>query len=132
MARRYLQTTLPIRVAVDAITSEGGMSAQLQQLSIFDLQSGIRGRDAGIERVISNNECFSSTMRGIARLIARRKGIVSSDDLREMASAYGIRPNHENAWGGIFRGNEWQAVGFIQSALPSNHGRFVRSWKLKV
>ena len=108
------------------------MSAQLQQLSIFDLQAGIRGRDDGIERVIGNNECFATTMRGIARIIARRRGIVTSDDLREIASQYGIQPNHENAWGGIFRGKEWVCAGFIKSKLPSNHARTIRTWRLRV
>lgn len=107
------------------------MSAQFNQMSIFDLSAGIRGRDAGIEKVISNNECFAATMRGIARLIARRRGIVSSDDLREMAVQYGIQPNHENAWGGIFRGTEWECVGFMRSKLPSNHARTIRTWRLK-
>lgn len=107
------------------------MSAQLQQLSIFDLPSGIAGRDAGILQVISNNQCFVSTMKGIARLLARRRGVVSSDDLRKMATEYGVRPNHENAWGAIFRGKEWQAVGFIKSKLPSNHARMIRTWRLK-
>lgn len=101
------------------------------QLSIFDLQSAIHARDQGIARIIDNNGTFVETMRGIARLIARRRGIVSSDDLRKVATDYGITPNHENAWGAIFRGNEWVAAGSIQSQIPSNHGRLIRTWRLK-
>jgi len=101
------------------------------QLSIFDIGSGLKGRDDGISQIISNNECFIATMRGIARIIARRKGIVNSDDLREVANEYGVKPKHSNAWGGIFRGSEWECAGRVKSKLPSNHAREIRSWKMK-
>ena len=101
------------------------------QMSIFDLGAGVRGLDAGIESVISNNECFVATMRGCARIIARRKGAVSCDDLRQLAGEYGIQPNHENAWGGIFRGGEWVPVGRIKSKVPSNQAREIKTWALR-
>jgi hypothetical protein len=110
------------------LSGDNPMSAQL---SIFDINAGIHGRDSGIEAVISSNECFVSTMRGIARIIVRRKGVVTSDDLREIARDHGIVPKHENAWGGIFRGNEWECVGFMKSKLPSNHARTIRTWRMR-
>ena|SRR3990167_451308 len=101
------------------------------QLSIFDISSGVHGRDAGIAQVISRNECFVSTMRGIARILARRRGVVNMDDLREIANEYGIVPNHQNAFGGIFRGQEWEIAGYTQSKIPSNHARRIATWRLK-
>ena len=100
------------------------------QLSIFDLDAGIRGRDAGILQVISNNECFVATARGIARILARRHGIVSCDDVRKILSEYGVSPKHGNAFGAIFRTKEWKCVGRSPSKIPENHGRYISTWRL--
>lgn len=101
------------------------------QLSIFDLYAGVQGKDNGIQQIVDNNPTFVKTMQGVARLIARRRGVVCSDDLREVASQYGIAPKHENAWGGIFRGKNWIKVGTVRSRIPSNHAREIKSWALR-
>jgi len=101
------------------------------QISIFDISAGRHARDAGIARIIDTNATFVETARGIARLLARRIGVVCMDDVRKVLNDYGITPKHQNAFGAVFKGDEWVAVGWKQSEIPSNHGRPVRSWKLK-
>lgn len=103
----------------------------MSQLSIFDLPSGIRGRDEGIARIVDTCETYVETARGVARILARRRGVVSSDDVREVLTEYGIEAPHPNAIGAIFKGKEWHPVGWMQSKIPSNHGRVVRSWSLR-
>ena len=115
--------------------TDQGISRLMQQLTQqpvlnFDAATAVRARDAGIEKVIGNNESFVKTMRNIARLIVKRRGIVCSDDLRQIADDYGIEPLHRNAWGGIFSGKDWQCVGFVKSTLSTNNYRTIRTWRL--
>lgn len=101
------------------------------QLSIFDIQSGMKARDEGIAKIIDSCGTYVETARGVARLICRRKGIVSMDDVREVLSAHGVTAPHPNAIGAVFKGNEWVPVGFMKSKVPSNHARTIRTWRLK-
>ena len=100
------------------------------QLSIFDLSSGEKGRDAAIEQLIQKNKTFVEVMREIARMLAKRKTLISTDDLREIASEYGITPETSNkSYGAIFN-KEFEAVGFIKSKIPTSHARPIRTWRL--
>lgn len=87
-----------------------------------------QARDAGLSKVAENAQCFVETMRSIARGISRKKGNVSTDDLREIAEARGIEPHHPNAWGAIFKESGWLCIGRKQSARTSNHAREIRVW----
>lgn len=92
---------------------------------------GMAQKQLGLDLVENNNQVFIGTMRSRARDLARRDGSVTTDDLRGEAIALGIEPEHPNAWGAIFKGREWQAVGYESSVHPSNHGRVIRRWSLK-
>jgi hypothetical protein len=44
----------------------------------------------------------------------------------------GLRPDLlGNAWGSIFRGKEWECIGWRKSTRVSNHARAIRIWRLK-
>lgn len=99
------------------------------QLGLWD--GGERERDAGVAKVETNERSFVERMRSHAATVARVNGNVSSDDLRRYAKAVGIKPNHPNAWGSIFRGGMFEQIGYRRSMLRSNHGRQIRVWALK-
>lgn len=92
---------------------------------------GAAQKQLGLALVERNNPNFVETMRSRARVLARRNGAVTSDDLRGEAIALGVEPAHPNAWGAIFRGKEWALEGFEPSVHPSNHGRTIRRWSLR-
>jgi len=70
-------------------------------------------------------------MREYARDFAARTGTVTADDLRLEAVRRGIKPHHHNVWGAIFRGREFEQVGWAKSALVTNHAHQNRVWRLR-
>ena len=94
-------------------------------------QLGLDLRDRGLDSVEGNSMTFQEQMRAEAIRICRLKGWVDSDDLREYAEAEGIEPHHKNAWGAVFRGNDWVTVGITNSRVPTNHARLIRRWAYK-
>jgi len=92
--------------------------------------NGKQLKEQGQIRVEVNNQEFVDAMRFNARLIAKQNGSVSTDDLRAVADRLNLKPKHPNCWGSIFRGKEFQPLGFIQSKIPSNHARVIREWEV--
>lgn len=101
----------------------------MNQADLFDRKTATAHKDAGIETVREHNSDFIAMMQATARNISQAVGSVTSDDLRRAAQNYGIEPRHQNAWGAIFRGKEWMAIGYTKSTLVSNHARTIRVWK---
>ena len=87
-------------------------------------------KQLGLDLVEENNANFVETMRSEARMIARRQGYVTTDDLRPRAKALNMTPKSPNAWGAIFRGKEWKPKGMKKSAWVTNHGRKITIWIL--
>jgi hypothetical protein len=102
------------------------MNQAQPQLNLF---RGQQEQSAGIDRVARHNASFIEIMRGVAKRISLERGSVRIDDLRQFASERGLVPIHPNAWGGVFRGPEWQMVGREKSSVVSNHAREVKVWK---
>ena len=87
-------------------------------------------RDEGIQCVTSKNGRWLHLMRLRARSVAISKGSVTADDLRSYADLLPLKPTHRNAWGGIFRGDEWKPVGYVNSTKLANHARKLVEWRL--
>ena len=86
----------------------------------------------GQDSVASHNGDFLDAMRSLAYEVCKRNGVVTSDDLRRGADTMGIAPDHQNAWGAIWRGNKFIKTGkYIASRIPSNHSRMIAEWRLK-
>ena len=80
---------------------------------------------------ISNAEFLAAIRKQAVRIASRRKArSLTIDDLRNYAHQRGIAPRHPNAWGAVFRGQEWRSVDYRCSGIPSNHGRRVCVWRL--
>ena len=103
------------------------MSAQL------DL--ALAERDAGIAKVAAKNQTFVATMRGTARQIARKKGTVCADDLREWLKQHPEigEPSSYNAMGAIFcRNPDFELAGYKLSEQVQGRGNLQRIWRLRV
>jgi hypothetical protein len=99
-----------------------------------DPLAGVTGEEfkrEGQERVENNNPRFVDLVRAKAREIVRERGVVWVDELRTWAAESGLEPKHCNAWGAVFKGEEWESCGMQKSAVPSNRARMVRVWRLK-
>ena len=97
----------------------------------LDLLAGEEARDRGIHLVAINGAAFLERARAAARSMAEMFGEVSCDDIREWASVEGIKPHHRNVWGALFADSAWVCVGRRPSRLVSNHGREIKTWRLR-
>jgi hypothetical protein len=98
---------------------------------IQQLELAIKYRDAGIAAISARNQTFLETVRGAARMICRRHGTVTADDVRKWADENGIEPTGKNAWGAVFKSRDFVAVGFTTSRQVQGHGNLQRVWALR-
>ena len=96
------------------------------------LDLALAERDLGVARVKAKNADFIATLKGAARMIARKNGTVCADDLRKWADEKGMIPTSCNAWGVIFcRNKDFKLVGYSRSTLVQGHGNLQRVWALR-
>ena len=93
----------------------------------MSLKEGRSLRDQGLKRVAENNQEFIEAARGTAMLIAKAKGTVTADDVREGCP---IEPLHPNAWGAVFKKGFKFTGQYRQSHAASRHGGIQRVWEL--
>ena len=96
------------------------------------MMTGNQLKLAGLDLVELHNRKWMDIIRDVARRICRECFQVSADDLHQWADDHDCHPGHRNAWGAVFRGNEWTVVGYKHSEYPSNHARLISVWCLKV
>lgn len=92
------------------------------------LSRGEKLKESAMVGVEKKNAAWLNTIRKQAIRIAKRKGSVTTDDLRKYAMKKELKPSHPNAWGAVFRGSDWRVIGRCKSRLPSNHAREIRVW----
>ena len=99
----------------------------------FDLEAGLAAKEAGIKLAARRRKIMLGAAQNIANVIAlsNRDGITSDDVLWEMADLDYDTSALGNAAGAIFRGPQWECIGWRPSKRVSNHGRAIRVWKLK-
>ena len=103
----------------------------MTQLTL-NLHEGRRLRNKGVSQVASKNGGFIELMRGVALMIARRKGTVTADDLSEWAGEHQVKPTSPNAIGAVFTNNkDLEPCGFCPSAQPNRRGGLIRVWRIK-
>jgi len=83
----------------------------------------------GLDRVESNNEDWVTAARRQAVRYSAANGSVSAVELRKWADAVGWHPDHPNAWGSVFRGSQWLAVGYRKTEHAEGHARDIKVWK---
>lgn len=97
----------------------------------FAALSGEVLKQSGIKKVSANNREWIDWIRAKAAQIALKAGVVSADDLRNIAAAHDREPAHPNAWGAVFRGSQWEIVGRKKSTTPSAHSRSINVYRLR-
>lgn len=95
----------------------------------FDFSLGENLRDKGKDLVENNNERWIDHMREYAAEYSLDHGQVTTDQLRDYADLIHWQPEHPNAWGAMFRGKQWRAIGRIKSKRTSNHARLITVWR---
>jgi hypothetical protein len=98
-------------------------------VTVIDL--GERLKEQGQKQVEEHNRQWIDWMRMQARFLAEKNGVVSTDDLQDLADWWNRHPGHPNAWGAIFRDAGFARVGYTKSRRPKARCRVISVWKLK-
>jgi len=101
-------------------------------ISMFDLEEGEERKEKGLAQVEATDaegNRWVDRARLEAIRVAKLKGQVTADDLRAWANSRSDFPHHPNAWGAVFRGKAWRAVGYRKSTFKTNNARRIAVWK---
>ena len=100
---------------------------------LFDYQRAQEAKRDGLDQVEGHNGRWVDRARVEARAICTVRGEVHSDQIRHaMEVALDWAPDHCNAYGTVFRGEEWEFTGrFHHSTVVRNHSNLQRIWRLK-
>ena len=108
------------------------------QHDLFAIDGEVRTREAtegkirkriGLASVTSRNAMFLAECRAYARAVCAAQGSVTVEDVRRWARERGLEPEHANAWGGLFAGRHWQAIGDAHNCIASAHHRRIFRWR---
>jgi hypothetical protein len=101
-------------------------------MTLFDYAQSIQERDKGMKKAARAKSDDLLRAKIIAQNIAHFKGQVTADDVRkEYEYRGGNWSDLGNAAGSIFKGKQWQCVGFENSTVTTSHARALRVWALK-
>ena len=95
----------------------------------FNLEAGREARDLGMEIAARNKAWGIAIARREARRIALECGTVNINQVQRAIAGYGV--NLGNAAGSVFKGKEWERVGFGQADRVRSHARIISVWKLR-
>lgn len=99
------------------------------QLSLFIEE---QKRDEGIAKASAHRDNVLLRAKYFARIIALEIGYANADLVHERLIADGYKSwELGNAAGAVFRGKEWECIGYIKSTREGNHARTIRQWRLK-
>ncbi len=101
--------------------------------NLFDAVEADRLKEEGMARAVewTNKELFELAHQ-IALNLAKRSGRVTADEVYEAMLIRGIDPKPlGNAWGSVFRKGFTFTGEWRKSTRTTNHGRYVRVWRLK-
>jgi len=100
--------------------------------TLFDYGKSIQERDKGMLSAAEKRKEILYRARLIANRLAKINGQVTADNVRQ---EWEFRGNNwsdlGNAAGSIFKGKQWQCVGFENSTVTTSHARALRVWTLK-
>ena len=103
---------------------------QLGGLPMFteeDAREGVRRKEAELDKHELSKKERIRRARAYARWVSEGEGRVTADDVRAYCANVGIE---SGPWmGSVFRGKDWQHIGWTQSKDPVQHARSIRIWR---
>lgn len=92
-------------------------------------ENGQAKKREGLDRIEETASDWLCWVRKEAMKISRERGEVSADDLRRICDRENKQPHHQNAWGAVFRGTDWEMIGRKTSSTDSAHAREIKIWR---
>jgi hypothetical protein len=106
----------------------------MSQQTLFDATQAAREKELGMARAQSNRSEVLANALDVAILIGRNNAEVTIDDVFITMAAFDMHPELlGNAAGSVFRFMSlFEFTGrWVKSKRVSNHGRYIRVWRLK-
>jgi arginyl-tRNA synthetase len=100
-----------------------GLAGIKKKLGAFVLERNGRTK-AENER----NQRWLEAVREEACRIARWKGDVTADDVRDFVSRLSVKPTHRYTMGAVFRDDRFYKIGTRVSKDPGHHGKAITVW----
>lgn len=98
----------------------------------FSSADGQAAKENGMLQAARNRQQLLEAAQATAKSLSRRYGIISMDCVQEALIQAGRHPSElGNAAGSLFKGDDWQCVGWGPSTRVSNHRRYIRLWRLR-
>ena len=99
------------------------------EATLFDFEKAKAKKESAHQIFEVTRPEFLAQARATALRYALNHGSVTIDDVRR----YTPLPEYisPNVFGGVFRGAEWECVGFEPSTRVSAHARIIRRYRLK-
>lgn len=102
---------------------------------LFDAEKADEAAEEGIARASSpiHRQMTLAGAQDLARHLALMNGRVTADDVVATCADRGVDLPRMlgNAMGALFRGAEWEMVGYEKSERVSRHGNVIRVWRLR-
>ena len=100
--------------------------------TLFDYAASKQLRDDGMTQAAKRRSIALMKAKIIAYEISKLNGNITADDVRkEYEYRGGNWSDLGNAAGSIFKGKQWECVGFENSKVTTSHARALRVWRLK-
>jgi len=95
----------------------------------LSLDEALAKRELALDELDERYPAFLERARDVAEWIAKKKGTVTSDDVRSvLAIPAGIHPS---VMGALFRGPRWERIDWQQSEQPQRHANRIGIWRLR-
>lgn len=108
---------------------------KLQHTLHFDARLSEEAKEEGmaVAALRADRLARLAEAREIALSLARENTTVTADDIAKVYRSRGIDPWEYlgNAMGSVFRGGEWECVGFCTSERIRSHQNLIRVWGLR-
>jgi hypothetical protein len=97
----------------------------------MSIEEGMARKEHSLDLVEISNEDFIIKFRQIAYNIAKTRGFVTSDDIRDSAASMDIAPKNSKAWGAVIRGHAFEFTGkMVKSRFTTNNARKINQYRL--
>jgi arginyl-tRNA synthetase len=110
---------------LEALTSgfAAGLAGLKQKLGALALE-----RNGRTKAENDRNQHWLEAVREEAYRIARWKGDVTADDIRDFAARLSVKPTHRYTMGAVFRDDRFYKIGTRVSRDKGHHGKAITVW----
>jgi hypothetical protein len=93
------------------------------------MRTGLDEQNAALDSHEKRHAAFLHLARLTARAVATAHGQVSANDIRQRMPENCER--YHMAMGAIFRGRDWELIGYVKAAHKSAHARRIGLYRLR-